>query len=55
MLDYLKSRNLFDKAIQMQREKGDEALKKALVGPLHEEQAGRMLREAMPSPNRTIS
>jgi len=36
VLDYLKSRNLLDKAIQMQLEKGDEALKKALAGPLHE-------------------
>jgi hypothetical protein len=34
--DYLKSRNLLDKAVQMQRAKGDEALKKALAGPLHE-------------------
>src|SRR5437870_8917415 len=29
VLDYLKSRKLLDKAIQMQREKGDDALKKA--------------------------
>jgi hypothetical protein len=36
LLDYLKSRNLLDKAMQMQRDKGDEALKKALAGPLHE-------------------
>lgn len=36
VLDYLKHRKLFDKAIQMQAEKGDEALKKALAGPLHE-------------------
>jgi hypothetical protein len=36
VLDYLKSRKLLDKAIQMQREKGDSALKKALTGPLHE-------------------
>lgn len=36
VLDYLKSRKLLDKAMQMQREKGDEALKKALAGPLHE-------------------
>lgn len=36
ILDYLKSRNLLEKAIQMQRDKGDEALKKALAGPLHE-------------------
>jgi hypothetical protein len=37
VLDYLKSRNLLDKALQMQREKGDDALKKALAGPLHPE------------------
>jgi hypothetical protein len=36
VLDYLKSRKLLDKAVQMQRDKGDEALKKALAGPLHE-------------------
>jgi hypothetical protein len=36
VLDYLKSRNLLDRALQMQREKGDEALQKALAGPLHE-------------------
>ena len=36
VLDYLKSRKLLDKAIQMQREKGDAALQKALAGPLHE-------------------
>jgi hypothetical protein len=34
--DYLTSRKLLDKAVQMQREKGDEAVKKALAGPLHE-------------------
>ena len=37
VLDHLKNRKLLDKAIQMQREKGDEALKKALAGPLHPE------------------
>ena len=36
VLDYLRSRNLLDKAIQMQSDKGDAALKKALAGPLHE-------------------
>lgn len=36
ILDYLKSRNLLDKALKMQHEKGDEALTKALAGPLHE-------------------
>lgn len=37
VLDYLRSRNLLDKVIKMQAEKGDEALQKALSGPLHEE------------------
>lgn len=37
VLDVLKSRNYLDKALTMQREKGDEALKKALAGPLHPE------------------
>ncbi len=36
VLDYLEHRKLLDKAIQMQAEKGDEALRKALAGPLHE-------------------
>jgi hypothetical protein len=36
VLDYLKHRKLLDKALQLQAEKGDEALKKALAGPLHE-------------------
>jgi len=34
VMDYLKSRKLLDKAIQMQQEKGDEALMKALAGLL---------------------
>lgn len=37
VLDYLKSRELLDKAIQKQRAEGDEALKKALLGPLNVE------------------
>ena len=45
VMDYLKSRNLLDKAIQMQREKGDEALKKALAGPLHESKLGSLFAE----------
>ena len=45
MLDHLKSRKLLDKAIQMQREKGDEALKKALAGPLHETKLGQLFAE----------
>jgi hypothetical protein len=34
ILDYFKSRNLLEKALKMQREKGNDALKKALEGPL---------------------
>ena len=45
VMDYLKSRKLLDKAIQMQREKGDEALKKALAGPLHETKLGTVFAE----------
>jgi hypothetical protein len=37
VLDYLKRRKLLDKTVQMQREKGNDALKKALAGPLHPE------------------
>jgi hypothetical protein len=36
VLAYLRKRNLLDKALQMQRDKGDDALRKALAAPLHE-------------------
>ena len=42
VLDYLKSRQLLDKALQMQRDKGDAALRKALAGPLHESRLGAL-------------
>ncbi len=45
VLDYLKSRKLLDKAIRMQREKGDEALQKALAGPLHESKLAGVFAE----------
>lgn len=35
VVDYLAERNFIDKAIQMQKAKGDEVLLKALKGPLH--------------------
>ena len=44
-LDYLKSRKLLDKAVQMQREKGDGTLKNALAGPLHESKLGALFAE----------
>jgi Domain of unknown function (DUF1788) len=50
VLDILKKRNFFDKAIQMQRDKGDESLKKALAGPLHPEKLAPVFVEvARPS------
>jgi Domain of unknown function (DUF1788) len=45
VLDYLKSRKLLDKALHMQREKGDLALKKALTGPLQESKLGALFAE----------
>jgi hypothetical protein len=45
VLDHLKSRGLLDKAFQMQRQKGDQALKKALEGPLHESKLGPLFAE----------
>ncbi|HNI03754.1 MAG TPA: DUF1788 domain-containing protein [Flavobacteriales bacterium] len=45
----LKHRKLLDKVIQMQAEKGDEVLKKALAGPLHETKlASRFAEVAQP-------
>jgi hypothetical protein len=46
MLDHLRSRGLLDKALRMQREKGDGALKKALSGPLHESKLSVPFAEA---------
>jgi len=37
IIDYLQNRKLLDRAIKLQKEKGDEELLKALKGPLHEE------------------
>jgi hypothetical protein len=45
VMEYLKDRNLLDKAIQVQREKGDEALKRALAGPLHETKLSKRFAE----------
>jgi len=49
VLDYLKSRNLLDRAVAMQREKGDAVLLKALSGPLDENKiAARFAEVAKP-------
>jgi hypothetical protein len=49
LIDYLKARNLLDRALKLQKEKGDEALHKALKGPLHEEKIAKaFIEEAQP-------
>ena len=52
ILDYLKSRSLLEKALKMQCEKGNEALKEALKGPLHENKLATIFVEvAQPQQN----
>ncbi|MBN3791441.1 DUF1788 domain-containing protein [Burkholderia sp. Ac-20353] len=45
MRDYLGQRNFTEKAIQMQKAKGDQALLKALSGPLHMDKFAPFLME----------
>ena len=45
VIDHLKSRNLLDRAIQMQRTQGDEAMFKALSAPLHESRLAQVFAE----------
>ena len=45
VMDYLTRRRLLDKALQMQREQGDQALKRALAGPLHESKLSSVFAE----------
>ncbi len=49
VLDYLHGRNLLDRSLQMQREKGDEALKKALRAALHENKLAQVFRGCRPA------
>ena len=49
LIDYLKKRNLYERALNIQKTKGDEELRKALKGPLHEEKiAGIFVEAAQP-------
>ncbi|HOC92740.1 MAG TPA: DUF1788 domain-containing protein [bacterium] len=49
LIQYLKERNLLDKSFAIQREKGDEALMKALKGPLNETKVAEVfVKEAEP-------
>lgn len=45
IVSYLKKRNLLESALKLQREKGDEDLRKALAGPLHEEKIAKAFME----------
>ncbi len=45
IIQYLKDRKLLDKAIQLQKEKGDKELMKALKAPLHEEKIAKVFSE----------
>ncbi len=45
LLDYLRSRKLLEKSLQLQRDKGNEALLKALRGVLHEQNVARRFGE----------
>lgn len=46
IIGVLKERNLLDRALKLQREKGDAELYKALKGPLHEEKIAKALIDA---------
>ncbi len=49
IIDYLKIRGLLDRALKLQKEKGDKALYKALSGPLGEEKIAReFIKAAQP-------
>jgi len=55
VLGYLRSRNLLDRSLQMQKEKGDEALMKALRAALHENKLAQVFeQEARPRENELI-
>lgn len=47
VLDYLKGRNLLDRAIQKQKKDGDDALKSALIAPLHETKLASVFAEVV--------
>lgn len=47
VIDYLKERNLLEKSFKMQREKGDEAVHRALRGPLNEKKLAQHFGRAV--------
>jgi len=46
VIDHLRERRLLDRSLQMQQEKGDEALLKALSAPLHETKVAQLFAQA---------
>jgi Domain of unknown function (DUF1788) len=55
LMDYLKKRKLYERALKIQKAKGDEELRKALKGPLHEEKiAGIFVEAARPEDNDVV-
>ena len=54
MRDYLDQRQFTDKAIQLQQSKGDQALIKALSGPLHMDKFAPFLMEHFNAPEQDI-
>ena len=46
LIDYLKERNLYNRALDIEKTKGQEALHKALKGPLHEEKIAKAFVDA---------
>lgn len=54
MRDYLVDRKFLDKACQMQTEKGDKALLKALAGPMHMDKFAPYLMERTQAANQNI-
>ncbi len=46
VLDYLRGRSLLDRSLQMQREKGNETLMKALRAALHEDKLAQVFEQA---------
>lgn len=55
LMDYLKKRKLYERALKIQKSKGDDELRKALKGPLHEEKiAGIFVEEARPEDNDVV-
>jgi len=45
VIGHLRARNLLDRALELQRQKGDDALSAALKGPLHEQKIAQVLMD----------